>query len=262
MTPSLVDRVLARLGIADRITVDLAGLSRLYHAWCEAIPFDNVQKLVHLGENRTGPLPGSTAEDFFESFLTSGAGGTCWAGNGALHDLVTILGFRAERVAATMLSTPETPPSNHGSVLVHLAGERFIVDASILSDVPLRLAPSTGLPRVEHTNGTFTIIWRTPRVPQGFPCRIDRIGLAGEEFDSFHQRTAGWGPFNYALSARTNRATRAIAYIAGKRYAFLPHDAIEIIDDDRTRFLIEDLRIAPALVARVPPDRDMPPRPE
>src|SRR5688572_175456 len=105
MTPSWLAPVLARLGV-DRPEPDLAGLRRVYAAWCQRVPFDNVLKLVHLAAGRAGPLPGSTADDFFRSWLAHGAGGTCWAGNGALHDLLAALGFAATRATATMLSTP------------------------------------------------------------------------------------------------------------------------------------------------------------
>ena len=255
---ALVDRVLARLGVPS-VPTDFGGLSRLYHAWCEAVPFDNILKLIHLAEGR--PLPGATATAFFEDWLATNAGGTCWAGNGALHDLLQTLGFQTERVAATMLSTPDTPPSNHGSVLVHLDGERFITDASILSGTPLRLAPSTGLPRVEAHGDTFLIVWRTPRAPNGFPCRIDHIGLTAADFDAFHQRTAPWSPFNYAITARRNFDRSPVAFAAGKRFAFLPNDEIAISERSREQFLIDELHIAPALVARIPPDRETPPRP-
>ena len=93
LEPALVDAILERLGVARPIAVDLDGLARLYAAWCQAVPFDNVQKLVHLASGAGAPLPGSTATDFFTAWLATGAGGTCWAGNGALHDLCAALGF-------------------------------------------------------------------------------------------------------------------------------------------------------------------------
>ena len=60
---------------------DLAGLRTVYAAWCGAVSFDNVLKLIHTAEERPGPLPGSTAESFFAAWLEHGTGGTCWAGN-------------------------------------------------------------------------------------------------------------------------------------------------------------------------------------
>ena len=88
---------------------DLDGLRAVYAAWCGAVAFDNVLKLIHLADERSGPLPGSTAESFFEAWLEHGTGGTCWSGNGALHDLLEALGFDVARAIATMLSSPEAP---------------------------------------------------------------------------------------------------------------------------------------------------------
>ena len=82
-----VAAVLDRLGV-ETSRPDLVGLHAVYAAWCGAVPFDNVLKMIYLAEGRTGPLPGSTAESFFEAWLACGVGGTCWAGNGALHDLL------------------------------------------------------------------------------------------------------------------------------------------------------------------------------
>lgn len=270
MDPATVDAVLARLGVA-RPTQDLEGLGRVYAAWCLSVPFDNVRKLVHLAERRAGPLPGSSAADFFESWLEHRTGGTCWAGNGALHDLLAALGFEAVRVAATMMSSADTPGPNHGSVVVVLEGERWIVDASILSGAPLRIpAPeervdaSQPLPRIEWRQGKPAVIWRTLRAPDGFPCRIDRIGVTGDEWNALHQRTAAWGPFNYALSARINRGGSSIGYVGGQRFTIDARGAVTSEPRDRAgrdRFLVEELGVSKSLVDRVPEDRPMPPGP-
>ena len=82
MRAELVEAVLARLDV-ERPSPDLEGLQSVYGAWCRSVPFDNTRKLIHLSEDLDGPLPGSTAEDFFDAWLRLGTGGTCWAGNGA-----------------------------------------------------------------------------------------------------------------------------------------------------------------------------------
>ncbi|MBI3723864.1 arylamine N-acetyltransferase [bacterium] len=270
MTPATVDRVLARLGVR-RPEPDRDGLARLYSAWCESVSFDNVSKLVFLAEGRTGPLPGSTAEGFFASWLEHGTGGTCWAGNGALHDLLAALGFSVERAAATMMASPGTKGPNHGSVVATIGRERYIVDASILSGTPLRLPgpeepldASTRLPRIELRDGRPAVIWRTLRAPDGFPCRFERVGLSAEEWDALHQRTAAWGPFNYALGARRNRGREVIAFGMGQRYSFSAEGALASEPRDRAgrdRFLVEELGISRELVARLPEDRPLPPAP-
>jgi N-hydroxyarylamine O-acetyltransferase len=123
----LADEVLRRLRVpnaANRSAPGLHDLWLIYAAWCEAVPFDNVQKMIHIAESRDGPLPGSTAEDFFASWLEDGTGGTCWAGNGALHDLLAVLGFEVMPATATMLPRADIVGPNHGSVVVTFDSER------------------------------------------------------------------------------------------------------------------------------------------
>jgi N-hydroxyarylamine O-acetyltransferase len=253
----------------SRPAPDLAGLRRVYAAWCAAVPFDNVRKMVHLAEGRPGPLPGSSADDFFAGWLEHGAGGTCWAGNGALHDLLAALGFEVERAVATMLATPDTSGPNHGSVVVSLGGERWIADASILSGEPLRLpgageAPAGPLPRAEWRDGTTFVVWRTFRDPGGFLCRFERIGVDAAEWDALHQRTAAWSPFNYSVNTRIARGSAAEGFAGGKRFSLSADGAVAEQRRDREgrdRYLVEELGISADLVARLPDDRPVPPSP-
>lgn len=263
MDPALVRAVLDRLGLPAP-SLDLPGLERLYAAWGERVPFDNVQKLLHLSQGRRGPLPGSSATAFFEPWLAHRTGGTCWAGNGALHDLLLALGFEVERAAATMMASPDQAGPNHGSVVVHLAGERWIADASILSGRPLRiprpderLDPSAPLPRVERMGERFAVMWRTLRAPLGFACRFERIGLGAAEWDALHQRTAAGGPFNSALSARLNRGAVSLGYGAGLRFELDAAGGLVTEPRDRAgrdRFLVEELGMTAALVSALPDD--------
>jgi arylamine N-acetyltransferase len=154
LSMDVLERVLSRLGLADRPAPTLDGLHTLYAAWCRKVPFDNVRKLIHVHHHDPGRLPGDDATDFFEAWLTYGTGGTCWAGNGALHALLVSLGFNAARGMGTMRADPKAPPT-HGTVLVTCEGTRYLVDASILHSTPLplhdvhahgRRAPGVGRP--------------------------------------------------------------------------------------------------------------------
>jgi N-hydroxyarylamine O-acetyltransferase len=263
MEQALAQHVVARLGVARRATPDVDDLCRIYAAWCEAVPFDNVLKLVYLAEGRGGLLPGSASDEFFRTWLEHRTGGTCWAGNGALYDLLTAIGFEAERALATMLARPDVTSPNHGSVVVSVGGERWIVDASILSGRPLRLsAPDEpagdDLPRLEWHEGKPHVIWRSLSAPQGFPCRIERIGVEPAEWEALHQRTAAGGPFNTALNARVLRGATSVGFAAGRRFAFDSAGTLTVERRDRQgrdRFLVEELGISPALVARLPDDQ-------
>jgi N-hydroxyarylamine O-acetyltransferase len=235
------------------------------------VPFDNVLKMLWLEERWPGRLPGSTAIDFFRDWIEYRTGGTCWAGNGALFALLRELGFRVERGIATMLSSgPDTPGPNHGTVVVSLDEGRFVADASILSGEPLRLpAPgepvASAIPRIELVAGRPTILWRTLRAPEGFPCRIDHLGIDDDEWDALHQRTGEWSPFNYALSARLNRGPDVIGVGVGQIFRIGRAGSLEAAPADRmsrNRFLAEVLGIDASVAARVPEDRPTPPAPD
>ena len=106
LAPDLLERVLSRLGLSAPPSPDLYGLKTVYAAWCRQVPFDNIRKLIHVQTQNQGVLPGDSAQDFFEAWLKDKTGGTCWAGNGALHRLLVTLGFAAHRGVATMLVAP------------------------------------------------------------------------------------------------------------------------------------------------------------
>lgn len=265
-----VAAVLEKLEI-DRPPQDLAGLRAVYAAWCRAVSFDNVLKLIHTAEERPGPLPGSTPDSFFQAWLECGAGGTCWAGNGALHGLLEALGFGVERAIATMLPAGAAREPNHGSVVVAIEGERWITDASILSGEPIRIpepgepAESGPLPRLEWLGDRPAVIWRILRAPGGFPCRIERIGAGAAEWDAFHRQSGVWSPFNYELSARVMRGRMTIGISSGERFALEgdgPISSSRLDRAERTRFLVEELGISEEIALRVPHDRPAPPRPE
>lgn len=266
----LVDAVLARLGVVP--TADLAGLTAVYRAWCRSVPFDNVLKRLWLEERWPGGLPGSTPVDFFRDWIEYRTGGTCWAGNGALFALLRALGFEVALGAATMLASPDTRGPNHGTVIVTLPEGRFVTDASILSGAPLRLPepeealpPPAALPAVQRMDGGLAILWRTVNQPQGYTCRLERIGLAAGEWDALHRHTATWSPFNYATSARLNRGADAVGYGAGRIYRIGSDGTVASEPADRAamiRFLAEVLDIDATVAARLPEDRPVPPRPD
>ena len=134
----LLHRVLDRLGLGASPRCDLDGLRLVYDAWCRSVPFDNSRKLVHVAAGDEGPLPGDDPREFLEAWLRWGTGGTCWAANGALCEVLAALGFDGERGVGTMLVAPDLPP-NHGTVAVRADGRRWLLDASMLHVEPLLL---------------------------------------------------------------------------------------------------------------------------
>ena len=123
----------------------------------------------------------------------------------------------------------------------------------------------TRCPGSSGSTGKPSVTWRILPVPDGFPCRIERIGADALEWDALHQRTAGWSPFNYQLNVRLLRGETSIGVAAGQRFEFDRDGTLSaspLDRDGRIRFLIEEIGISEQIARRVPDDRPIPPRPE
>jgi arylamine N-acetyltransferase len=264
----LIDTVLAKLGLSGRPEPTLQGLEAVYSAWCRRVPFDNIRKMIHIRSRDPGPLPGDDALDFFQHWIRFGAGGTCWAGNGALHVLLDSLGFDTQRAIASMLAVPDPPPdqlSNHGSTTVRFDGRTYIVDASILHGEPLLLQESrtpAATPRAwnvnyEIRNGRWYIAWRPLHRPAGIECRIDEFGALAPACRALHARSRNFSPFNSQLAVRVNRGDSVIGAGFGQHVVFDDNGEVKqrpLQGDDRIRFLIEEIGIHEELAIALPPD--------
>jgi arylamine N-acetyltransferase len=267
----LVEQILARLGFSRRPTPTIDALRSLYSTWCERVPFDNIRKLIHVRSANSAPLPGATPQDFFEAWLKFGTGGTCWPGAGALHDLLTALGFDAVCAIGTMMAAPNLPP-NHGTVLVNFGSQMFLVDSSILHGNPLSLIrdsetsvshPAWGVRCIWRETNWF-VQWRPLMRLEGFDCRLDSLPATATDFTDSYSRTRGWSPFNYELSVRVNRGDKVIGVASGHAISLLADGSVArtpLTPDERRRLLIEDIGITEALVAQLPDDIATPPPP-
>ena len=272
---ALLERVLEKLGFATAPSVDGEGLASLYAAWCRRVPFDNVRKMIWLREEIPGPLPGDDASDFFEAWLTHGSGGTCWAGNGALHALLVTIGFPARRGYGTMLAAPDIPP-NHGTVVVEFEDKLRLVDASVLFGEPLAFEEGAAiahasrgvdLRRDERDEGDkrdkLRLSWRAFHADP-FDCRIESTHADRETFSRFHEATRAWSPFNYSLSARLNVDERVIGASFGRIARLDGAGPISFSDPsplERKQLLVDELGISEELADRLPEDLEMPPPP-
>jgi arylamine N-acetyltransferase len=210
LDPRLLQRVCARLGLPAGQSPSLDGLRTAYAAWCAGVPFDNVRKTIALHEGSREPLPGMGADDFLEAWLAHGAGGTCWAGSNALCVLLSSLGFRARRATGSMR---DVGVPNHGTTIVELAGEEWLVDSSMLTRVPLPLARtgreregaySTPAPGVEiETSVDGDIVWfDAPPHARLFPCRLLQRDVPRTFHLAAYERSRASSPFNEYLYAR------------------------------------------------------------
>ncbi len=207
---SLQERILDRLGLAQPPAPDLQGLRALYGAWCLRVPFDNVRKMISLRTPGRPPLAGGSAADFFGAWLEGGTGGTCWPGSNALFELVRSLGFDAERVAASMR---DTGSPTHGTTRVAIDGAHWLVDSSLLTEIPLPLGPDVFIHHASHLSRRKWssmperhVLWiDVPPSTTFTPCRLLEYGVSHEYFLERYERSREQSPFNGMVYGRRNR---------------------------------------------------------
>jgi N-hydroxyarylamine O-acetyltransferase len=247
----LRDEVLGRLGLPRAVSLDHDGLSTVYAAWCARVPFDNVRKVIAL---RTGrPLPGRTAEDFFEAWLEDGAGGTCWPSSNALYALVRSFGFAASRAAGSMR---DTGPINHATIRVAIGADTWLIDSSMLTVAPVPLASTVFIgtdpvfaAESEPEAGTHLVWVDFPPNPDWFPCRLLPDPITREFHLARYEASREQSIFNSRLFARRN-------YVGEKRVLVGPSrvsktasgmEMRELSRDELCAALREDIGISPAL---------------
>ena len=272
LSKDLVTLILRKLGVSTSATPSIEGLTQIYTAWCQRVPFDNVQKLIHVRGGHDTPLPGSTAQDFFHNWLDHGTGGTCWSGSNALAALLTSLGFNARREIGTMLAAPDLSP-NHGTVVVHFGPEEdYLVDTSILHQLPLQLY-SGGITAIAHPawgiqatrqQERWHLHWRPLHMTAGFVCRYEPVGEDHPDFEHRYDQTRGWSPFNYQLSARLNRGNEVIGFAFGNAVTLHEDGRVTsqpVTHRERTAFLVEEMGFSEEIAQRLPEDVPTPPPP-
>lgn len=221
LTNKTVEQILSKFDIKENCTCSLNNLSKLYQAWCISIPFDNLMKTVKIADNINAELPGITAEEFFHNWLEYGVGGTCWAGNGAIFALLQTLGYNAEFIAGCMLSDPldKSLSLGHGSIIVTLDGDEFLIDATMLHGKPIPLLPS------ESTNKTFyfgvskqddklQIKWQPLGRTYSF-FQINKRNLLESEILTLHEASRGLSKFNGSPIIRLAKSSSIIGIVRG-----------------------------------------------
>ncbi|MDJ0040205.1 arylamine N-acetyltransferase family protein [Pantoea allii] len=260
---ALAEQSLEKLGFSSPPAPDEAGLSTLYRAWCQSVPFDNLRRRLMTEDDRALPLPGSTASDFFTHWLTFGTGGTCWAGHGALYALLAYLGFHVQFGLSTMLSPRPAPVGSpgHGMLIVKLDGRTLVVDSTLLHGDPLPLEarlnphPVWGT-RVHQHDGSWCIHWK-PLGRAWLDCKILATDLSADAFQSRHQQSRSNSRFDGALLIRRANGETITGIVKGEqviRDRQGKESVTPLSRSEQHRLLIEEYGIAEALVARLPAD--------
>ena len=242
----LRDRVIERLGFSSAPALDFDGLKALYGAWCTNVPFDNLGKMIALRTGGDLPLPGMHAVEFFERWLTHGAGGTCWPTSNAFFELVLSLGFEAHRIVGYINDRDDI---SHGSVRVTIDGSEWLADASMHTNVPLPLSDKVFVSsdpvfatEIEPVGATH-IIWRNhaPR-SEYTPCRLLADPVDYGDCVAGYERTRMRSPFNQRLYARRCGPGEELVLLGNSRYSktadglqgrdLSPEEVIEALHED------------------------------
>lgn len=252
--PELRDRVIERLGFSSAPSADPDGLRALYGAWCANVSFDNVCKMMALRSGGDLPLPGKDAGEFFERWLTSGAGGTCWPTSNALFELARSLGFEAHRLAGCMRDLGIV---NHASVRINVDGDEWLVDSSMLTNVPMPLTHEVFLHddpvfavEVEPAGATHVIWWDAPPNSAYLPCRLLAEPVDHAYYLAAYEGSREASPFNQRLYARRNRPGEVLVLLGRTRFSKTADglEARDLSPDEVKQALREDIGISQDLV--------------
>lgn len=255
LSTDLLERILGRFGFSGPPTIDRQGLDRLYAAWCLHVPFDNTRKLIALRTGAAGPLPGIDPVDFLETWLEHGPGGTCWPSCNALFAVVAACGFDAQRTTASMM---DMGAPNHGTIVVRLGDDDYLVDSSMLLNRALRLrteetvVDEDPLRPVEYetVDGAIRLWFTSPVQPEGsyLPCRLLTRGVAEPVFQGAYEASRHAGPFNHHLVITQNFTDRVEAFHGSRQVTRRPDGVLETNEHDASSLreaLLATLRLSP-----------------
>jgi N-hydroxyarylamine O-acetyltransferase len=258
VAPGLLARVFAKLGIEGAPAPDLAGLEQLYAAWCRHVPFDNVRKRIALASGGTEPLPGGAPEDFFEGLLAHGTSGTCWPSSNGLFALVRACGFDVRRISASMFDRND---HNHGSLIVRLDGEEWLVDSSILNGVPIALRRGVEAKlhdpvhpiRVEPVGAGFRLHWGMAQRPDTMPCRLMDDPVDEAFYLERYEISRAYSVFNTALYARRNFPGKLVSFTGRTRHEKSADGVTsrELSTGELRQALTAEMGYSPAILAQL-----------
>lgn len=259
--------MLAKLGLKNQPTLDLAGLNVIYAAICGSIPFDNVQKRIWFASDQKKPATGGDPGEFFENWVRHGTGGTCWPSNGAMYALARALGFRARRITGSVIVANYPQGANHGSVLVTLDGVDYVFDLAFGSFKVLPLVRGQGVStetgihnlRATPVGGGFELFfylgWSTAPLP--FRREPEHEPVDHAFFIAHYDRANRVGFFNDTLLISRRFADSIVTIGRGNKLVVTAGGALtrtELTTAQRDEVLIQELGLSQEVVGRIPPD--------
>jgi hypothetical protein len=137
LPPDLTRAVLAYLGVPSAPpTLDF--LETLVAAYPRAVPWESAFRIAKRARTpNTADCP-RWPDEFWSDAMARGGGGTCFENNYAFFSLLRSLGYEGYLTINNM----EEKVGCHAAIVLHVNGERWLVDGGIPLYVPLRIDPS------------------------------------------------------------------------------------------------------------------------
>lgn len=208
---NLFQKVMDRLSLGS-MNNDYEGLTALYKAWSRNVPFDNLQKRIGMSRQDSRLLPGGNGVEFFENFLNHGTGGTCWPTSEGLYTLLKSAGFDAVRSAGSMLDVGDNNQPNHGTVVVNVDKQTYLLDTTMLSEEPLLLIekedtktehPIHGI-RSDYSGEQLKVWWSPGHTLQYVAFQLEHEQVNHDFFLKRYEITRDGSLFNASLYFRIN----------------------------------------------------------
>jgi arylamine N-acetyltransferase len=134
LSPALTEKVLAYLGVTPGAP-DCDLLARLLAGYVRTVPWESASRIARRARVADTEACPRWPEEFWESAIALGTGGTCFESNLAFSSLLWSLGYRGYLTINDMKQTRGC----HTATVVELEGERWLADAGFPVYVPLRL---------------------------------------------------------------------------------------------------------------------------
>ena len=145
LAPSLIDRILLRLGVRPR-KVGHATLVALVTAYVRQVPWESAFRIARKDAAPSGAVAARRPATFWLDAIERGGGGTCFESNYAFFALLRALGYGGYLTINDMGESVAC----HTAIVVDVAGERYLTDVGLPLHRPLLLRP-----QVTRSRGPF-----------------------------------------------------------------------------------------------------------
>ena len=137
LTSAQTETVLRYLGLgSSRPTLPF--LTALLQAYVRTVPWESASRIVRRTQVQEAESCPRGPEEFWDSALTGGTGGTCFESNYAFLALLTSLRFRGHLTINNMNESVGC----HTATVIELDGQEWLADAGFPVHVPVQLDPT------------------------------------------------------------------------------------------------------------------------